>query len=266
MCYNNIYNKISKLFEFVYMKNRLFAIPIIILGLILSYLWLTYTGIYYQIGKKNIPDISVSSIYQFNEQSSAKPLIYVAMGDSLTCGFGADTYEDSFPYLIAEKLANEDKPVTLIPLAYPGIRTIDITENFLNQAIEIQPDIVTVLIGVNDIHNKDSLSTFKENYSDLILNLKTKTDAKIYLISIPFIGDSALMPYPWQKIFLARTIQFNNEIKKIAHDNNLEFIDITSDTQDLFKRRGIQYSDDHFHPSSFGYKIYNQLIYAGLNQ
>lgn len=248
------------------MRNKILLITFIILGLALLYLWFGYAAIYDQIGDRALTNMNISSVYKFNEQSSGEPLVYVALGDSLTYGVGADSYQESFPYLLADKLAGENKPLTLIPLAFPGIKTVDIINNFLDQAISLQPDVITLLIGVNDIHNKDSLTKFNKHYNDLVSSLKTKTKADIYLISLPFIGDKTLMPSPWQEIFLERTIQFNKEIEKIAIDNDLVFIDITSSTQELFKNNGDHYATDHFHPSSLGYKLFENLIYERLNK
>ena len=83
---------------------------------------------------------------------------------------------------------------------------------------------------------------------------------------MPFIGDKFLMLPPYQKHFLNETEKYNEVIKTLAQENQVEYLDITTDTTELFKKSGNHYSLDHFHPSAVGYKIFAQLIYASINQ
>jgi lysophospholipase L1-like esterase len=72
------------------------------------------------------------------------------------------------------------------------------------------------------------------------------------------------MPPPYQQYFISKTTEFNESIKKLAEKNQIEFIDITSDTIETFKKPGDHYSKDHFHPSALGYKLFEQSIYEHL--
>jgi lysophospholipase L1-like esterase len=245
------------------MKKSLLIVGGIFLSIII-YLVVVYPSIYYRIGQGNLPFLDVKPMYKFNENLSSEKIIYVAMGDSLTYGAGVDNFSDAYPYLIAKKIAGENQSVTLFPLAFPGYKSTDLTGNLLSSAIAAKPNIVTIMIGVNDIHSQVSLSDFEQNYQLIINDLKTKTTAKIYLISLPFIGDSSLMPPPYQQYFISKTTEFNESIKKLAEKNQIEFIDITSDTIETFKKPGDHYSKDHFHPSALGYKLFEQSIYEHL--
>lgn len=248
------------------MKRPIIAIPIIIFGILLIYLLLSFNAIYYRIGHSNISLLKVESMYNFNEQLENGPIKISTLGDSLTYGQGADNFSEAYPYLLAKKIAGEKQTVTLTPLAFPGAMTSDLINNYLDQVVAFQPDIATVLIGVNDLHNHVSLLEFKENYQKIINSLKTNPQTKIYLISLPFIGDNVLMLPPYQKYFFEETKKYNEIIKTLAKENQVEYIDITTETAELFKKSGNHYSADHFHPSALGYKIFEQLIYAGINQ
>ena len=116
------------------------------------------------------------------------------------------------------------------------------------------------------MHNRISLPEFKANYQKIINALKTNPNTKIYLISMPVIGDQNLMLPPYQNYFFEQTQKYNEVIKKLAQENQVEYLDITTDTVELFKKSGNHYSSDHFHPSAEGYKIFEQLIYAGINK
>ncbi|SRR5574344_2141159 len=248
------------------MKRPIIAIPIILFGILLIYLLLAYNSIYYRIGSSNIPILKVEAMYNFNENQEGPAIKIATLGDSLTYGQGASDFTESYPYLLAKNLAGEKQAVSLSPFAFPGAMTSDLIDNFLDQAVAFQPDIATILIGVNDMHNHVSLPDFKKNYQKIISALKTNPQTKIYLISMPFIGDKFLMLPPYQKRFLNETEKYNEVIKTLAQENQVEYLDITTDTTELFKKSGNHYSLDHFHPSAVGYKIFAQLIYASINQ
>ncbi len=248
------------------MKRPIIAILIVVFGLLLIYLLISYNSIYYRIGHSGISLLKVENMYNFNEQLESAPIKISALGDSLTYGQGADNFSESYPYLLAKNIAGEKQAVNLLPLAFPGDMTSDLIKNYLNQAVNFQPDIATVLIGVNDMHNRVPLAEFKENYQKIINTLKINPQTKIYLISLPFIGDDVLMLPPYQKYFLEETKKYNEVVKALAKENQVEYIDITTETAELFKKPGKHYSADHFHPSALGYKIFEQLIYAGINQ
>ena len=46
----------------------------------------------------------------------------------------------------------------------------------------------------------------------------------------------------------------------------LKYIDLYTQTEELFKKNGSHYAADFFHPSTQGYKIWADLIYADTSQ
>ncbi|MFZ4648644.1 MAG: SGNH/GDSL hydrolase family protein [Patescibacteria group bacterium] len=248
------------------MRKKFFIVFGAVLVLAVSYLLIINPLIYYRIGRGNLPYLDVSPMYKFNEQADSKPLTYVAMGDSLTYGAGVNNFKESYSYLIAQKLANNNTGVRLLPLAFPGYKSGDLLGNLLVSAVSAQPDIVTIMIGVNDIHGRVPITEFKDNYQKIITKLKSDPKTKIYLVSIPFIGDSNLMPFPYQEYFVAQTKEYNEQIKSLAKENKVTFIDITTDTLETFEKSGTHYSVDRFHPSAEGYKLFAKLIYEHLSK
>lgn len=149
--------------------------------------------------------------------------------------------------------------------AVPGARTDDLLNGLLPAAIRDNPDIVTVLIGVNDVHNDTNRAEFSANYENIIMRLRKETKAKIYLINIPFIGADNLILPPYNYLFDARTKQFNKVIQELAIKYQIKYIDLYTPTKNLFTKSGSHYAADLFHPSAEGYKIWADLIYANFN-
>jgi lysophospholipase L1-like esterase len=248
-------------------KKIVLIIIFLIIAAIAVYLNRSYAHIYAKIGAAGLKFPEQGGIYMINDDlTTNKGLIYAALGDSLTAGVGTDSPEETLPYLLAQGLGADDKKVVLKNLAVPGARTSDVINVFLPEAIEAQPDVVTLLIGVNDIHNHVSVTQFRKNYEEILSRLSKETKATIYIINIPFIGASDLMLPPYQCFFDSRTKEFNKIIKELANQYEIKYIDLYSPTVNLFKQSGAHYSRDSFHPSAAGYKLWAEIIYAGINK
>jgi len=156
------------------------------------------------------------------------------------------------------------KPMMLKNFSYPGARTDDLIKNLLSPAIESVPDIVTLLIGTNDMHGYTTDKAFKDNYEYILKRLTTETKAQIYTISIPFIGASNMMLPGYSNYFDNKTMEYNKIIKELADKHQVHYIDIASPTREMLKKDGAHYSRDSFHPSAVGYQQWAQIIYANI--
>ncbi len=245
-------------------KTIYYSLAVLIISAI--YLYVANGFIYYRIGQGNLvlPHRQLS-YYMANNENSTN-ITYVALGDSLTSGVGADKYEESYPYILATKMSEAGNTITSKNFSAPGAQTKDLIYSFLNPAIEANPDIVTILIGVNDVHNHIGTDQFKRNYKYIIEKILKETKAKIYLINIPSIGSDTIILPPLNYYFDSETDKYNDVIKELAVKYNLTYIDLNSPTKTLFKTDGTHYSVDSFHPSAYGYKLWANIIYDRLNQ
>jgi len=244
--------------------KKIVAITLILIAAIVLYMWFGYANIYNRIRAGGLKETDNTYTYVFNEVSP-NVIKYAALGDSLTAGVGVDNYNQSYPYIISEEMAEENK-VILGDYSLLGARTEDlISKNLLSGAVKDSPDMVTVLIGVNDVRENISEKEFKKNYEYIVNELVDNTVAKIYLINIPFIGSDTLYLPPYNYYFKDKTFKFNNIIKSIAEEHNLDYIDIATPTKEIFRKDGIYYSVDSLHPSAEGYKFIAEIIYDGIN-
>jgi lysophospholipase L1-like esterase len=198
--------------------------------------------------------------------NATSSLVYSSLGDSLAAGVGTDNYTESYPYLLASKLGGAEQGIILRNHSLPGANTADLISNLLSRVINDNPDIITLLIGVNDIHNRISIRDFKNNYEQILSRLTKETKARIYVISIPFIGADSLMLPPYQTYFNYQTKRFNAVIQELAVKYQVSYIDLYTPTLVLFKEPGEHYSVDLFHPSAAGYKIWAQIIYDNIHK
>ncbi len=247
------------------------GVIIIFVIVLLTYFNRSYAYIYQKIDAARLKSPDKARIYMIendlniSNQPVKKNLVYAALGDSLTAGVGVDDYRKSYPYLLAQYFAGNDYQITLKDRAVPGAKTKDLLAGLLPGTINDNPDIVTILIGVNDIHGEISHEIFKDNYENILKRLTTETKAKIYVINIPLIGASNLLLPPYNYLFDIRTKEYNKIVQELALKYNVKYIDLYTPTESLFKTKGSHYAADFFHPSAEGYKIWADLIYANLN-
>lgn len=236
------------------------ALLIIIGGFI--YLNRAYSHIYSTIGDQHLlpPAVKNNVDVISGNNHSVKHLTYVALGDSLTAGVGSSQNETILAYQIALGLSDKASSITLINLAHPGDTTREVISTQLDPAIQEQPDLVTVLIGVNDIHNFVSLDEFRKNYTQILERLKTTT-AEIEVVNIPYLGSDLLLYPPYNIYFDLKTKQYNQVIKEVCQDENVKYIDLYTKSKSQFaSNQKLYYASDQFHPSDAGYKLWGKLI------
>ncbi len=115
-------------------------------------------------------------------------------GDSVTDA--SRKYDDlydlgcGYPFYTAELLKAKfpDDNLEFINRGVSGRRTKDLIANVEEDVVAFDPDIITVLIGVNDTwrrydsNDPTSVEDFTKNYADYLKVCKTKTHTKIIII------------------------------------------------------------------------------------
>ena len=124
-------------------------------------------------------------------QHARSELIYVAIGASDTFGIGtSDPYTENWATDLSEQLPQR---VHLINLGIPGITLHDALRLELPIAIDSQPQLVTIWLGVNDIVDKVPTSSYSRDLDVLLSQLRSKApSAQIMIANIP---DLTLVPY-----------------------------------------------------------------------
>ena len=215
------------------------------------------------IGRVNLKSPYTSPRVVLENPQGKGDVKYVVLGDSLGAGVGAQTVEETYPYLVAKKLAVDYQQVELVNLAVPGAVSDDVLNKQLKPALAENPDYVSLLIGINDIHNLVSLADFNRNYKNILTMLETKTTAKIVVINLPYLGSKTAVRFPFSVILDKRTQEFNRIIDGLVDQNNPRFVlvDLYSVTNNA-QNQPNYYARDNFHPSGAGYTFWSKTINA----
>lgn len=182
-------------------------------------------------------------------------ITYVAIGASDAVGIGASPISRGYVYLIEERL-ERDRSVDLVNLGIPGAEISEFVDAELPVAVEEEPDLVTVFAGGNDIVDGDLAETFEEDLDKLLSTLKEKTQAKIFIATLPnLVALPRFQANPSPNITPQRVNAFNTAI--IRQAQRYGATPVRLDTAPLITER---VSDDGFHPSNEGYEVIADLF------
>jgi lysophospholipase L1-like esterase len=242
----------------VHYRRALYVIiPILLIGL---YLNTANNHFYHHLHTAGLPWPQNQTSYIIGD-GTEKKIAYVALGDSLTSGVGAPKFEESYAYAVAKKINKPNQQIVLTPLSTPGFKSKDIINKYLDRAIALHPDIVTIFIGVNDTHGMSpSTKEFRYNYETIVSRLKNETSAKVYAVAIPYIGANSLIWQPYSSYYNARTKMFNKNILDLTQKYNATYIDLYTVSLPYAYKQSNYYSKDDFHPSAVGYELWAKVI------
>jgi lysophospholipase L1-like esterase len=161
--------------------------------------------------------------------------LWVALGDSMTQGIGAADISGGWVSQLRDQRAAEGHPLRLVNLAVTGARVRDVVEDQLPRlrALGVTPDLVTVLIGANDMFPRSRRAPAVGQYAALLDALPA--------------GRAIVAPLP-QRNGPARAI--NALIDRAADRGQVRVA--TFPESSLWSLFGTL-AEDHFHPNERGY-------------
>lgn len=162
---------------------------------------------------------------------------------------------EGYPKYAAKYLKNKfpDIDFEFIDLGISGNQTKDLVGRLQNDFIDIKPDIVSILIGINDVwHHADDKSwipndIFEDQYRIILKAIKEQTNAKIMIME-PF-----LIPVEDKLFFRVDLAPKIEIIRKLAR----EYADAYLPTDGLLQSAFIgdeptSYAADGVHPTAKG--------------
>ena len=191
-------------------------------------------------------------------------------GDSITdAGRDYRNYYDlgkGYPLYAAENLRAlfPDKELEFIDLGISGNRTGQLFDRLYTDAIALEPDIISILIGVNDVWHRHAFSrvaTTDEqialNYRTILTELKSKTNAKIVMIA-PYVLDNDDFALIKEQLVSVQAI-----VRSLAKEFADVYIPLNEYFEEALKTQPSPryYSDDGVHPNENGARFIGK-IYA----
>jgi acyl-CoA thioesterase-1 len=193
----------------------------------------------YQAQKK--PDNSPER-FLAGKSAKAENKIIVCIGDSITHGRVSHNYVD----LLSRKLST--RGYTLVNAGINSELSYNVLQR-LDEIIRCEPDFVTILIGTNDANASLSKENglramknmklpemptaewFRANLIKICSQLKSRTRAKIALLSLPPIGEDP------QHIAYKRTTRYSTIIKEVAEEERVTYLPLHENITDYLQKQ-----------------------------
>lgn len=209
-------------------------------------------------------------------------MLMLALGDSITYGYGASTPEESFPKLLQKQFAKNGR-TTLHVQAKPGWTSKQLNKSLddLPQCIFDESEIVTLMIGGNDLlHAATTLLTGRmEKVAQVCEKSKNDIEAIVERANRTYNTFAIAMlynPFPNFKLAERITAQYNDMIRTIAARHGL----VVVDSPKLFRGReethvehyknglfrDMRFFRNPIHPTDVGHHALYQGFYRAINR
>lgn len=152
-----------------------------------------------------------------------------------------------------------EKRLNILNRGIGGDRLIDLKNRWEEDCLDLNPDIVTILIGINDTWrnphpekkvSEEEINAFEADYRYLLKSLLQRTDAKVILME-PFV-----LPYPKDRIVWREDLDQRIQIvRKMAREYQTELIPLDGLLNAAGIKNGFSYytGEDGVHPTNAGH-------------
>ena len=197
------------------------------------------------------------------------PLRYLALGDSYTIGTGASSKAHNYPSILATRLA--EKTGTKIELTNPavnGFTTVDLISNELSLVERLKPQLVSILIGVNDLVQGRLPGDYKKSLVKIYdaIGKLGLAKGRVIAISIPnWSVAPAARTFGNPEGIKALTETFNEIAKSEADKRGFTWIDISAASTSASESPG-WISSDKLHPGDPQYAAWAEAIWEVVRE
>jgi acyl-CoA thioesterase I len=192
---------------------------------------------------------------------------YLALGDSYTIGTGASDESHNFPSILSGLLSKATgTKVEVTNPAVNGYTTLDLIAKELPFIERTKPDLVTVLIGVNDLVQNRSVDEYKASVTQIYDRIRglALEDGRVAAISIP---NWSVVPAATQfgepQFIKAVTNAFNAIARREALDRGFTWVDITWVSTYRLGTPG-WIAADQLHPGNPQYAAWAEVIWDNV--
>ena len=188
---------------------------------------------------------------------------YLALGDSYTFGTGASDGAHNFPSVLSGLLSKATgMRVELVNPAVNGFTTLDLIAKELTYLERLKPDLVTVLIGVNDVVQNRLVEEYRTSLKEIYDRIGLVLPApRVAAISIPnWSVVPAAAQYGEPQLIKAVTNDFNSAAREEALERGFTWVDITGVSTYRLGSPG-WIAADQLHPGDAQYAAWAEVIW-----
>ncbi|HZZ86462.1 MAG TPA: SGNH/GDSL hydrolase family protein [Anaeromyxobacteraceae bacterium] len=192
-----------------------------------------------------------------------RSMIYVALGDSTGVGVGAGN-DGGYVRRTAERLRQSGLRVQLANLCVSGARVADVVSGQLPHLDAVEPELVTVGVGINDVTNGTPVPVFEELYGQLLGRLAA-TGARVVVLEVPDLSLSPLATDQAARLGIRRRVEAVNAIiHAAAARHRYQVVDLFLESRAELPGHPELLCSDRFHPSAAGYDRWAAALWPAV--
>lgn len=214
-----------------------------------------------QIGRQN----ATFTRDYFVGKASAKPFVYVVLGDSTAAGWGAKNLQGTFAYRVAQEVSRRGFRVHVVNVAVGGARLNDVLQHQISSLETIKPQLITISVGANDATHGTSEIEYSNQLRALLARLQNGSAKTILFANTPDMFQASALPLPLAMIANKRAQRQNAILQKLTRNSSVQIVDLYNRGKLVYARDHELYAPDLFHPSGKGYALWAQLFIEELN-
>ena len=210
--------------------------------------------------RQRAPRLAGAQGAQEGRVGSGEALSFLAIGDSIIAGVGAESHQTSIVGQTAKALsARLNRAVHWQAIGLKGADTQIVLDQLLPQLPKQSADFILISVGVNDTTGLHSGFRWRYNLHRLLSLLRQHSpQAKIALTGLPPMGEFPLLPQPLRSVLGLRAKTLDHIAIEVLADNAALHVPVVMDADPL------NFCGDGFHPSEHGYRQFGQTIADAL--
>lgn len=196
-------------------------------------------------------------------EAGAPAVRLVVLGDSTAAGLGVRRAEDTVGGQLAGLLAATGRRVTLDGVGVSGSRAADLGTQVSRALVHGTPDVAVVLVGANDATHLTPLDDMARHLGDAVRRLRAAGVA-VVVGTCPDMGAARAFAQPLRELaaWSGRRVSTSSE-EAVRRAGGVP-VDLAARTGPVFRADPGTLSNDQFHPSADGYRLWALALYPAV--
>ena len=188
------------------------------------------------------------------------------LGDSITDSTRANREDPhstgrGYVFLLESELTAQGEMYEILNCGISGNRIVDLLARIKKDCINHAPDVITVLIGVNDIahelYHKNGVDSalFEEVYRIVLREMKAALPNVKFIVMVPFLLHGSLSD-PYFEEFAQGVVEYGKIARRLAGEFGAEIVELQQEFDSALEKAPTEHwSKDGVHPTPAGHAI-----------
>lgn len=200
-----------------------------------------------------------------------KELVILFQGDSITDGNRGRTKDPNhimghgYAFSVASRVGADfpESKITFYNRGISGNRVPDLKNRWQTDTLDLKPDVLSILVGINDaavlINKKTSeegaYDLFENTYREILTQSREQNPQTLFVLCLPFVYPVSKVKDKWEQ-YKNTVANYTDRIQKLAKEFNAVVVDFPVVFDKAQKKASIEYwMWDGIHPTVPGHEL-----------